>query len=108
MKKKIIFVALMAVVVGLLIALMTSAAFAGTAKYGWEKGADEFSKSLTGPMAFYFSLFMIFGAGLAILLGGDMTGWVRAMLIVVLVVGLIGSAKDVLGGFFGISALAIM
>jgi type IV secretion system protein VirB2 len=67
----------------------------------YEKGLGQFQKSLEGPVPFAISLFGIVGCGAMLIFGGEISGFMRTMLFIVLVVAVIVQASSVvtlLGG----------
>lgn len=61
--------------------------------------------SITGPFAFTAAIIGIIAAGATLIFGGDLNGFFRSMLFIVLVIALIVAANNLLTGFFGASAL---
>lgn len=57
--------------------------------------------SLTGPVAFSVSIIGIIVAGAVLIFGGDMNGFFRTLVFLVLVMALIVGANNMLAGFFG-------
>lgn len=57
--------------------------------------------SVTGPFAFTLSILGIVLAGAALIFGGDLNGFFRAMVLVILVVSIIVGANNMLASFFG-------
>ena len=89
--KKILGVALMLFVVAalLLVPDFAHAAGAGGSGMPWESPLQKLVDSLTGPVAIGISILCILGAGLALAFGGEITGFVRTMIVIVLVVAVI-------------------
>lgn len=105
--KKILGVALMLFVVAalLLIPDFAHAAGAGGSGMPWESPLQKLVDSLTGPVAIGISILCILGAGLALAFGGEITGFVRTMIVIVLVVAVIVFAAGFLTQLTGKSAL---
>jgi type IV secretion system protein VirB2 len=101
----VIFAVLIAVTAAL---ALTEAAFASTSSTGpgltWEAPLQKLQESITGPVAMAISLIAIIAAGAALIFGGDMTGFMRTSVYIVLVLGLIVSASGLLSSLFGTSA----
>ncbi|WP_367903542.1 conjugal transfer system pilin TrbC (plasmid) [Xanthomonas oryzae pv. oryzicola] len=57
--------------------------------------------SVTGPVAFTVSLIGIVVAGATLLFGGDLNGFFRTLVFIVLVMALLVGAQNMMGGFFG-------
>ena len=57
--------------------------------------------SLTGPVAFAVSIIGIIVAGAVLIFGGDMNGFFRTLVFLVLVMALIVGANNLMSGFFG-------
>ena len=76
----------------------------GTSGMPWEQGLEALTKSITGPVAQAIGLIAIVAAGAALIFGGDMTGFMRTAVYIVLVLGIIMSAANLLNKFTGVSA----
>lgn len=61
--------------------------------------------SITGPFAFTVSIVGIVGAGAALIFGGEMNGFLRSLIFIVLVLAFIISAQNVLSGITGKGAM---
>jgi type IV secretory pathway VirB2 component (pilin) len=57
--------------------------------------------SVTGPVAFALSIIGIVVAGGVLIFGGDLNGFFRTMIFLVLVMALLVGAQNVMGTFFG-------
>lgn len=57
--------------------------------------------SVTGPVAFALSLVGIVVSGGTLILGGDLNGFFRTMIFVVLVMALLVGAQNMMSSFFG-------
>ena len=71
----------------------------------WEKGLQTLHDSVTGPVAKVIALIAIVAAGAALIFGGDMTGFMRTTIYIVLVLGIIVGAANLLKALYGDSAL---
>ena len=60
--------------------------------------------SVSGPVAFSISLIAIIVTGATLIFGGDLNGFFRSLVFLVLVMALIVSANKMLSGLFGGSA----
>jgi type IV secretion system protein VirB2 len=103
------FAVVFAVLIALTAALtLTDAAFASSSSTGpglaWEAPLQKLQESITGPVAMAISLIAIIAAGAALIFGGDMTGFMRTAVYIVLVLGIIVSASGLLSSLFGTSA----
>lgn len=88
------------------IALMPDA-FAGAGQGGnlpYEGWLESVRASATGPVAYAFGLIGIVVAGGVLIFGGDLNGFFRSMLVVVLVMALLVTANTVMVDLFGTSA----
>jgi type IV secretion system protein VirB2 len=56
---------------------------------------------VTGPVAFALSLIGIVVSGGTLILGGDLNGFFRTMMFVVLVMALLVGAQNMMSSFFG-------
>lgn len=79
----------------------------GAADLPYEKGLDKLMKSITGPVAFGISVIGVVSAGAMLIFGGDMSGFMRSIVFVVLVIGLIVSAVGVLEKLFTITSAVV-
>lgn len=62
----------------------------------WDSALTVVKKSVTGPIALAVSIVAIVAVGITLIFGGDMQGFVRQLLYVAMVVGLIVMASTVL------------
>ena len=62
----------------------------------WEAGLQLLVDSVSGPVAQAIALIAIVAAGAALIFGGDMTGFMRTAVYVVLVIGLILGAANLM------------
>ncbi len=97
--------------VGLLLALgvltMPHEAYAaGTAGGGlpYESALTRLRASITGPVAFTLSLIGIVGAAGALIFGGELTGFLRMMVFLVLLIAILVGAQNVLTTLFAAGA----
>lgn len=105
--KKVLGMTLMlfAVVTMLFLPDLAHAASAGGGGMPWESPLQKLVDSLTGPVAIGISILCILGAGLALAFGGEITGFVRTMIVIVLVVAVIVFAAGFLTQLTGKSTL---
>ncbi len=88
------------------IALMPDA-FAGPGTGGklpYEDWLTSLRNSATGPVAYAFGIIGIVVAGGILIFGGDLNGFFRTMLVVVLVMSLLVTANNIMTDLFGTSA----
>ncbi len=99
----------MALMMLLLLMVMPGVAFAGGtgADLPYEDGLKVLMDSLTGPVAFGISVIGVVAAGAMLIFGGDMSGFMRSIVFVVLVIGLMVSAAGVLEKMFGLTGAVI-
>ncbi len=86
---------------------VTSDAFAGAGQGGnlpYESWLEQIRNSATGPVAYAFGLIGIVVCGGTLIFGGDLNGFFRAILIIVLVMALLVTANTVMVDLFGTSA----
>lgn len=86
---------------------LTPDAFAGAGQGGnlpYEGWLESVRASATGPVAYAFGLIGIVVAGGVLIFGGDLNGFFRSMLVVVLVMALLVTANTVMVDLFGTSA----
>lgn len=92
----------------LLLAVEMYASDSGGSGLPWEGAMSTLTDSLTGPVAFGISLVAIVGAGVGLIFGGEISGFLKASLILALVIGLIVSASSVLTGLFSDAATIVI
>jgi type IV secretory pathway VirB2 component (pilin) len=68
---------------------------------GW---LGKVTDSITGPVAYAISLGALVAAGAALIFGGDMNGFMKALLFITLVLSMIVAAKNFLSGLTGTGA----
>lgn len=98
-----IFRLLTTVAILLISVLLPEIAFAEDTELGlpYEEGLEQFQKSLEGPVPFAISLVGIVGCGAMLIFGGEISGFMRTMIFIVLLVAVMVQAKSVvsmLGG----------
>ncbi len=94
--------------VALLAALAASPAAASSSGGGglpWETPLQTITTSITGPVAFAISVIGVVAAGATLIWGGEISGFTRTLIFVVLVIGLIVAATNILSTLFGVGAL---
>ncbi|HDS1755769.1 MULTISPECIES: conjugal transfer system pilin TrbC [Pseudomonas] len=82
-------------------------AFAASSSGGslpYESWLTSLRESVTGPVAFALSIIGIVVAGGVLIFGGDLNGFFRTLIFLVLVMALIVGANNIMTGFFGTSA----
>jgi type IV secretion system protein VirB2 len=88
-------------VAALLCLSLADAAFATSGDtLPWGTGLTVLMNSLTGPVAGILSLIAIVGAGAALLFGGNIQGFMRTAVYLVLVIGLVVGAAGLLKTFY--------
>lgn len=86
---------------------MAAATDAGTA-LPYESWLSDFQKSLTGPVAFAISLIGIVVSGISLILGGgEIRGFARTMVYIVLVMTLLIGANSLMSNFFNGASLPL-
>jgi len=73
----------------------------------YETPLQTLTASLTGPVAFGFSLTAVVGAGAALLWGDDFSAFARKSLMVTLVVAILVFAAQTLSVLFGVSGALV-
>ncbi|MGO9375192.1 MAG: conjugal transfer system pilin TrbC [Syntrophobacteraceae bacterium] len=82
---------------------MASAAQGGNLPY--ETWLTNLRQSMTGPVAFSLSIMGIVVAGGVLIFGGELNAFVRTLIFMVLVMGLLVGAQNMMSTFFGQGAL---
>jgi len=67
----------------------------------YEDWLTKLRNSVTGPVAFALSIIGIVIAGGVLIFGGDLNGFFRTLIFLVLVMALLIGAQNVMGNFFG-------
>jgi type IV secretion system protein VirB2 len=80
------------------------AASSGAGALPYEGWLTSLRESVTGPVAFALSIIGIVVAGGVLIFGGDLNGFFRTLIFLVLVMALIVGANNVMKNFFGQSA----
>jgi len=70
----------------------------------YEDWLEKLRNSVTGPVAFAISIIGIVVAGGVLIFGGDLNGFFRTLIFLVLVMALIVGANNIMSTFFGSSA----
>lgn len=93
---------LLALLVLCLLAVPTAWASEGTGgALPYESWLGNLRNSVTGPVAFALSIIGIVIAGGVLIFGGDLNGFFRTMVFLVLVMALLVGAQNLMGAFFG-------
>lgn len=71
----------------------------------YETGLKALTDSIKGPVAFAISLAGIVGAGAALVFGGEMGGFLRTMIFLILIIAIIVNASNLVTFLGGDSAL---
>jgi len=88
--------------------LVTPFAMASSSSGGglpYETWLTNLRNSLTGPVAFTLSLLGIIASGRVLIFGGELNAFVRTMIFIVLVIGFLVEAQNMMSSFFGQGAL---
>lgn len=67
----------------------------------YESWLTNLRNSVTGPVAFALSIIGIVIAGGVLIFGGDLNGFFRTLIFIVLVMGLLVGAQNMMSSFFG-------
>jgi len=73
----------------------------------WEDPLLKVVDSITGPVAFGVSVLGVVAAGIALVFGGQLDGFIQKLAILALVIALIVFAVNVLSAVFGVSSTVI-
>ena len=95
----------MAIAVFLLLALPESSLASSTGgSLPYESWLTALQNSVTGPVAFALSIIGIVVAGGVLVFGGDLNGFFRTLIFIVLVMALLVGAQNMMSTFFGAGA----
>lgn len=67
----------------------------------WESPLQQVRQSISGPVAMGISIIAIVAAGATLIWGGEINGFARTMVFIVLVVSVIVGANSIIGIFAG-------
>jgi len=67
----------------------------------YEDGLTSLRSSVTGPVAFTLSIVGIVVAGSILIFGGDLSGFFKTLLFLILVISLLVGAQNTMSSFFG-------
>jgi type IV secretion system protein TrbC len=81
--------------------LLAFAPIAAAQTLPYEQGLATFRTSMTGPVPFMISLVGIIGCGAMLIFGGEISGFLRTMVFIVLVVSVIVEASSIVELFGG-------
>jgi type IV secretion system protein VirB2 len=82
-------------------------AVTGGTSVPWESGLGYLRDSLTGPVAGIVSLIAIVGAGALLLFGGNIQGFIRTAVYLILVIGLVVGASSLLAAMYPTASINI-
>jgi type IV secretion system protein TrbC len=80
---------------------VTFASEGGGGGLPYETWLTNLRNSVTGPVAFALAIIGVVVAGGVLIFGGDLNGFFRTLIFIVLVMALIIGAQNILGTFFG-------
>lgn len=72
----------------------------------WEGPLSQLKASLTGPVAFTISILAIIGTGAGLIWGGEISGFIKSMIYITLIIAAIVAANNFLS-MFGVSGVLI-
>ena len=104
MQKKYLVVLLFALILSMAFSPEALAAPGEGGKLPYEAWLVSVRTSATGPVAFAFGIIGIVVAGGILIFGGDLNGFFRTMLVVVLIMAFLVTANNIMTDLFGTSA----
>lgn len=84
---------------------VAQAANFGQGALPYEQPLTVIRQSVTGPIAFTMSVIGIVVAGIALVFGGDLGGFIRQMVMLVLAISVVVGATNLMGSLFGQGAV---
>ena len=96
---------LSAILIGALLPLDALASVGTGGSLPYESWLESLRNSVTGPVAFALSITGIVIAGGVLIFGGDLNGFFRTLIFLVLVMALIVGAQNIMSTFFGHGAV---
>ena len=103
--KNIIIVSLALLVIMMLIAPEAFAAQGSGGSLPYESWLKKLRQSVSGPVAFALSIIGIVVAGGTLIFGGDLSGFFRTLIFIVLVMALLVGSQNMMSSFFGKGAV---
>jgi type IV secretion system protein VirB2 len=106
--RSVVLAVALAVSILFFISFFSADAFASAGAGGglpYEDWLDRLKDSVTGPVAFTISLIGIVVAGALLIFGGDMNGFFKTLVLIVLVMALLVGAQNFMSSFFGKGAV---
>ena len=101
-RNAVFYLGLLALLSVILLAPHTALASEGTGgSLPYESWLTNLRNSVTGPVAFTLSLIGIVVAGGILIFGGELNGFFRTLIFIVLVMALLVGAQNMMGSFFG-------
>ena len=101
-RNAVFYLGLLALLSVILLAPHTALASEGTGgSLPYESWLTNLRNSVTGPVAFTLSLIGIVVAGGILIFGGELNGFFRTLIFIVLVMALLVGAQNMMGTFFG-------
>ena len=91
----------------LLLLLLTEPSFASSTSGGglpFDGWMTKIRDSITGPFAFTAAILGLVGAGATLIFGGDMNGFLRTLIFVVLVLSFLMASQNILSAITGTGA----
>lgn len=101
-RNAVFYIGLLALLSFFLLAPQITFASEGTGgSLPYESWLTNLRNSVTGPVAFTLSLIGIVVAGGILIFGGELNGFFRTLIFIVLVMALLVGAQNMMGSFFG-------
>lgn len=101
-RNAVVYLGLLALLSVILLAPHMALASEGTGgSLPYESWLTNLRNSVTGPVAFTLSLIGIVVAGGILIFGGELNGFFRTLIFIVLVMALLVGAQNMMGTFFG-------
>lgn len=94
-----------ALLLAMLVPIDASASVGTGGSLPYESWLESLRNSVTGPVAFALSITGIVIAGGVLIFGGDLNGFFRTLIFLVLVMALIVGAQNIMSTFFGHGAV---
>jgi len=102
LKHAVVYVALATLLALILLTPLQALASEGTGgSLPYEGWLTNLRNSVTGPVAFALSIIGIVIAGGVLIFGGDLNGFFRTLIFIVLVMALLVGAQNMMSNFFG-------
>lgn len=94
-------------ILGLFVLIPDLALASSSSGMPWEDPLSKVVDSITGPVAFGISVLGVVVAGMSLIFGGQLDGFIQKIAILALVIAVIVLATNVMSALFGVSSTVV-